>query len=134
MPFIRVSYLESQYEARQLNVISKAIMETLIQHYHVPEDDWFQVFHAHKQEEFYYSSHYLNVERSEGLLFIHITCKSGRTVEQKTCFYETLATTLSKALPMRKEDVFIVLAENEYADWSFGNGAAQMLHRTIGEA
>lgn len=28
---------------------------------------------------------------------------------------------------MRQEDVFIIINENEFADWSFGNGIAQML-------
>lgn len=96
----------------------------------MPEDDCFQVFHAHKREEFVYSHNYLNIERSDGLLFIQITCKSGRTTEQKTRLYETLAATLSQAVPMRKEDVFVVLVESEFADWSFGNGAAQMLQHT----
>jgi len=127
MPFIRVSYIDQQYETRQLQLISQTIMEALITHFHVPEDDCFQVFHAHKREEFVYSSNYLNTARTDGLLFIQITCKSGRTTEQKTSLYQTLATTLSSALSMRKEDVFIVIAETEFEDWSFGNGIAQML-------
>ncbi|REK75175.1 tautomerase family protein [Paenibacillus paeoniae] len=132
MPFIRVSYMEQQYESRQLEQISQTIMEALIQHFHVPEDDLFQVFHAHKREEFFYNRNYLNIERSNGLLFIQITCKSGRTVEQKRSLYDTLATKLSTAVPMRKEDVFIVLLETEFEDWSFGNGVAQMLQRREG--
>lgn len=133
MPFIRVSYMEQQYDAPQLNQISRTIMSALIQHFNVPEDDLFQVFHAHKKEEFYYSKNYLNVERSDGLLFIHITCKSGRTTKQKTNFYETLANNLSTTLSMRKEDVFVVLVETEFEDWSFGNGVAQMIQRTARE-
>lgn len=134
MPFIRVSYLEQQYEARQLARISRTIMSALIQHFRVPEDDLFQVFHAHKPGEFYYSKNYLDVERSDSLLFIQITLKSGRMTEQKTSFYKMLAEQLSNTLPMRKEDVFIVLVDTEFEDWSFGNGVAQMLGRSAGEA
>ncbi|WP_088832246.1 tautomerase family protein [Paenibacillus tyrfis] len=133
MPFIRVSYLEQQYESHQLKRISQTIMEALIAHFNVPVDDCFQVFHAHKREEFVYSRNYLNVDRSDGLLFIQITCKSGRTTEQKTSLYKTLATKLSTTLPMRKEDVFVVLVDTEFEDWSFGNGVAQMLQRTTEE-
>ncbi|WP_068621404.1 tautomerase family protein [Paenibacillus tuaregi] len=133
MPFIRVSYMEQQYNSLQLKQISHMIMEVLIQHFHVPEEDLFQVFHAHKRDEFMYSRNYLNVERSDGLLFIQITCKSGRTTEQKISFYETLATRLSTTLSVRKEDVFVVLLENEFEDWSFGNGVAQMFQRTAEE-
>ncbi|WP_239615549.1 tautomerase family protein [Cohnella mopanensis] len=134
MPFIRVSYLEQQYETHQLERISQAIMSALIQHFHVPEDDLFQVFHAHKPGEFYYSHDYLNIERSSGLLYIQITLKSGRTTEQKSSFYATLAEELSTTLYMRKEDVFIVLVDTEFEDWSFGNGIAQMLQRPVNEA
>lgn len=132
MPFIRVSYLEQQYSALQLEQVSETIMDALIQHFNVPENDWFHVFSSHEREEFFYSRNYLGVERSDGLLYIQITCKSGRTTEQKTGLYETLAKNLSNTIPMRKEDVFIVLVETEFEDWSFGNGVAQMLQ--TGEA
>lgn len=132
MPFIRVSYLEKQYDSNQLGRMSQTIMSALIQRFMVPENDLFQVFNSHKREEYFYSPAYLNVERSDGLLYIQITCKSGRTVEQKINLYETLANNLSNSIPMRKEDVFIMLVESEFEDWSFGNGVAQMLQ--IGEA
>lgn len=134
MPFIRVSYMEQQYEVGQLERISKVIMNNLIQHFHVPEDDFFQVFHAHKAGEFFYSPNYLNIERSHGLLYIQITLKSGRTTEQKTSFYQALADQLARTMPMRIEDVFIVLVDTEFEDWSFGNGIAQMLQRPAKEA
>lgn len=129
MPFIRVSYMKPQYEPSQLELVSQTIMHALIYHFNVPADDLFQVFHAHDPAEFYYSNNYLGVERSNGLLFIQITLKSGRTIEQKTTFYRTLAEQLSRRIPMRPEDVFIVLVDTEFEDWSFGNGIAQMLHR-----
>lgn len=131
MPFVRVSYLDQLYDSHQLERISQVIMEALIKDFSVPEDDCFQVFHAHKREQFVYSKSYLNVQRSDGLLFIQITCKSGRTAEQKKSLYETLALNLSTTLPMRKEDVFVVLVDTELEDWSFGNGMAQMLLGTI---
>lgn len=127
MPFIRVSYLENQYETQQLHLISKVIMNTLIQHFNVPEDDYFQVFHAHKESEFYYSKDYLSIERSNGLLYIQITLKSGRSTEQKTSFYSSLAEQLSDTVTIRKEDVFVVLVDTEFEDWTFGNGIAQMI-------
>lgn len=127
MPFIRVSYQEGQYEPTELPVISQAIMEALIEHFHVPEDDYFQVFHAHKPYEFYYNRTYLNVERSDRLLYIQITLKSGRTTEQKTSFYRTLADKLSDTAGIRRDDVFAVLVGTEFEDWTFGNGIAQMI-------
>ncbi|MGO4374252.1 tautomerase family protein [Paenibacillus sp. MCAF20] len=129
MSFIRVSYRENQYESKQLESISKTIMNSLIQHFHVPADDCFQVFHAHKSSEFVYDTNYLDIERSDGLLYIQITLKSGRTIQQKTSFYTLLAEQLSIVVGIRQEDVFVVLVGTEFEDWSFGNGQAQMLER-----
>ncbi len=53
MPFIRVSYRENHYDTKQLSIISETIMKALVQHFNVPEDDYFQVFHAHKASEFF---------------------------------------------------------------------------------
>lgn len=127
MPFVRVSYLDNKYDDQQLPIISREIMNALREHFNVPQDDFFQVFHAHKASEFYYSTNYLNIERTDGLLYIQITLKSGRSKEQKMSFYSKLAETLWSTLGIRKEDVFVVLVDTEFEDWTFGNGIAQMI-------
>ncbi|GGF86415.1 putative tautomerase YusQ [Paenibacillus albidus] len=127
MPFIRVSYQEDQYTPTELPLISKVIMEALIEHFNVPEDDCFQAFHAHKPYEFYYNRNYLNVERSDRLLYIQITLKSGRSTAQKTGFYKSLAEHLANIVNVRQDDVFAVLVNTEFEDWTFGNGIAQMI-------
>ncbi|BBH23612.1 hypothetical protein Back11_49570 [Paenibacillus baekrokdamisoli] len=127
MPFVRVSYLESQYTEKELPVISQSIMSALIEHFNVPENDYFQVFHAHKKSEFYYSKDYLNVSRTDQLLIIQITLGSGRSRDQKRSFYKRLAELLSSQCKIREEDVFVVLIETELEDWTFGKGLAQMI-------
>ncbi|MBE1441230.1 tautomerase family protein [Paenibacillus sp. OAS669] len=127
MPFIRVGYLEQQYGDKELPIISQCIMRALREHFHVPEDDYFQVFHAHKRSEFYYSPHYLNVERTDKLLYIQITLGSGRSRDQKKAFYRRLAELLAAECGIREEDVFAVLMETELEDWTFGKGIAQMI-------
>ncbi|MMZ64638.1 Tautomerase enzyme [compost metagenome] len=102
-------------------------MNALIEHFQVPEKDYFQVFHAHKQSEFYFSPDYLNVSRTDKLLYIQITMGSGRSTEQKKRFYQILAELLSIECEIRPEDVFVTLVETELEDWSFGNGLAQMI-------
>ncbi|MFS8211896.1 tautomerase family protein [Paenibacillus polymyxa] len=127
MPFVRVGYMEQQYTEHELPGISRCIMNALIEHFQVPEKDYFQVFHAHKQSEFYYSPDYLNVSRTDKLLYIQITMGSGRTTEQKKSFYQKLAELLSIECKVRPEDLFVTLVETELEDWSFGNGLAQMI-------
>ncbi|KAF6619113.1 MULTISPECIES: tautomerase family protein [Paenibacillus] len=127
MPFVRVGYLEQQYTEQELPGISRCIMNALIEHFQVPPKDYFQAFHAHKQSEFYYSSDYLNIFRTDKLLYIQITMGSGRTTEQKKSFYQRLAALISIKCKIRPEDVFVTLVETELEDWSFGNGLAQMI-------
>ncbi|MGD8188503.1 tautomerase family protein [Brevibacillus ginsengisoli] len=127
MPFMRVSYMENQYTERDLPIISQCIMSALIEQFNIPEKDFFQVFHAHKPSEFYYNPDYLNIARTDRLLYIQITCGSDRSRDQKSKLYKSLATLLSTECGIREEDVFIVLVETEAEDWSFGNGVAQMI-------
>jgi phenylpyruvate tautomerase PptA (4-oxalocrotonate tautomerase family) len=127
MPFVRVSYLEGQYTDKELPVISQNIMNALIEHFNVPENDYFQVFHAHKKSEFYYSKDYLNVFRTDQLLYIQITLGSGRSRDQKRSFYKRLAELLSAQCKISEEDVFVTLIETELEDWTFGKGLAQMI-------
>ncbi|TQR98623.1 tautomerase family protein [Paenibacillus ottowii] len=127
MPFVKVSYMEQQYTEQELPGISRCIMNALIEHFQVPPKDYFQVFHAHRASEFYYSPDYLNVPRTGKLLYIQITMGSGRTTEQKKSFYQRLADLISIECKVRPEDVFVTLIETELEDWSFGNGLAQMI-------
>jgi hypothetical protein len=50
--------------------------------------------------------------------------RAGRPNEKKRA-YRTVAENLHMRLGVRKQDVMIVLAENESIDWSFGDGEAQ---------
>lgn len=127
MPFVRVGYLENQYTDNQFLGISQCIMSALIEHFNVPIDDYFQVFHAHKKSEFYYSKNYLNISRTDQLLYIQITLGSGRSRDQKRNFYKRLAELLSAQCKIQEEDVFVVLVETELEDWTFGKGLAQMI-------
>ncbi|NRS50050.1 tautomerase family protein [Brevibacillus sp. HB2.2] len=127
MPFVRVGYLENQYTEKDLPIISQCIMSALRDHFSVPENDFFQVFHAHGQSEFYYSPDYLNIARTDRLLYIQITCGSGRSRDQKRAFYKNLSVLLSIQCNIQEEDVFVVLLETEVEDWTFGNGIAQMI-------
>ncbi|OCT15944.1 tautomerase [Paenibacillus pectinilyticus] len=127
MPFVRVSYLDNQYTEAELPIISQCILETLMTHFHVPADDYFQIFHGHSKHEFYYDPQYLGVARSDRLLYIHISLASGRSTEQKRQFYRALASLISTKCQICDNDIFVVLHETEREDWSFGKGLAQMI-------
>jgi phenylpyruvate tautomerase PptA (4-oxalocrotonate tautomerase family) len=62
----------------------------------------------------------------QNVVFVEITLVRGRTVEKKKALYAAVAKELGAA-GVRPDDVFVVLHETERADWSFGNGEAQVL-------
>jgi phenylpyruvate tautomerase PptA (4-oxalocrotonate tautomerase family) len=72
-----------------------------------------------------YDPSYLDIPRTDGIIFIQITLNEGRAVELKKSFYKTLAERLNKELNVRMEDVFVSLVEVKKENWSFGNGIAQ---------
>ncbi|GGJ00696.1 tautomerase family protein [Paenibacillus hunanensis] len=129
MPFIRTDYQQQAYRSEQLKQISEGLMQALQEHFQVPDKDYFQVFHAHEQWQFMYDDHYLDVERSDRLLYIQITLGSERSVEQKKAFYKRAAELVEQRAGVRQQDVFITLLETGLENWSFGNGQAQMIER-----
>jgi phenylpyruvate tautomerase PptA (4-oxalocrotonate tautomerase family) len=91
----------------------------------VPAKDNFQIITEHDKNGLVYDPDYLDIGRSDGVIFIQITLNEGRTLEAKKHFYKTLAERLNRELDVRMEDVLINLVEVKKENWSFGNGVAQ---------
>ncbi|HZY61228.1 MAG TPA: tautomerase family protein [Edaphobacter sp.] len=123
MPLVRIS-MKTGRTAAQKRLIADAIYDAMRGTLNVPENDRFQIVTEHSGDDLIYDRHYLNIERSDGTIFIHVFLRKGRTVEMKQAFYRRTAELLQNA-GVRPEDVFIVLSENDLSDWSFGNGIAQ---------
>ncbi len=77
----------------------------------VPEKDNFQVITEHDSQNLIYDPSYLDIPRTDGIIFIQITLNEGRTLELKKAFYQQLAQRLHGELGVRIEDVFINLVE-----------------------
>ena len=126
MPFVQIHLRAGRSEA-WLQKLSRTIHQSMTEEINVPEDDYFQVIRQHEKSEFFYDPFYLQVERTDELIYIHFTLKQARTPEQKKALYRSIASRIHSELGVRKEDVFIMLAGNQAEDWSFGNGRAQMI-------
>ncbi|MEE9148826.1 MAG: tautomerase family protein, partial [Candidatus Tectomicrobia bacterium] len=87
--------------------------------------DNFQVITEHEKDALVYDPEYLNIPRTDGVVFIQITLNEGRTLDRKKAFYKTLAERLHQEVGVRMEDVFINLVEVKKENWSFGKGIAQ---------
>lgn len=109
MPFVQIHLRAGRSEA-WLKKLSRTIHQSMIEEINVPEDDYFQVIRQYEKSEFFYDPSYLQVERTDELIYIHFTLKHSRTTEQKKALYRSIASGIHSELGVRKEDVFIMLA------------------------
>ncbi|MEO3892246.1 tautomerase family protein [Nonomuraea sp. B5E05] len=127
MPFVRISLNRQPGDfARQ---VGEQVQQAMIQALGIPAGDRFHVITQHGEGELVYDPSFLDVERTDGIIFIQITLATGRDREAKTTLYQAIAGRLSAELAVRPEDVFITLLEVPVENFSFGNGEAQFADR-----
>lgn len=124
MPLVRIDLLEGK-SAEFKSQLGELVYESMLETIGIPEEDKFVVVNDLKAEELIFSTNYLGVDRTDGIVIIQITMNEGRTTEVKKALYKTVADNLNNQLDIRKEDVFINLVEVNKENWSFGNGIAQ---------
>ena len=124
MPLVRISLMKGKPEGFGKKV-GEVVYRTMVDTINVPAKDNFQVITEHDKNSLIYDPSYLDVRRTDGVIFIQITLNEGRTGEVKKAFYKTLSERLHKELGVRMEDVFVNLVEVKKENWSFGNGSAQ---------
>ena len=124
MPLVRIDLLEGK-TAEFKSQLGELVYESMLETIGIPEEDKFVVVNDLKAEELIFSTNYLGVDRTDGIVIIQITMNEGRSTEVKKALYKTVADKLNSQLDIRKEDVFINLVEVNKENWSFGNGIAQ---------
>jgi phenylpyruvate tautomerase PptA (4-oxalocrotonate tautomerase family) len=126
MPFVNI-YLPDRFTGNVKKEISLSVHESLITVFNIPEKDYFQVIHKVGPEDLLFPDNYLNIQHTDNLIYIHITCGIGRTAEMKKALYALIAQKIADRTPVEANDVIIILNEIAWENWSFGNGIAQMI-------
>jgi 4-oxalocrotonate tautomerase len=124
MPLVHISLRAGKppaYRQAIFDSIYRAMHET----FNVPEDDQFMTIREHEAVDFRYSASYLNIARSDDLVFVQITANNTRTVEQKRALFGRIAELLGESIGIRPEDVFVSIVEVAKENWSLGCGLAQ---------
>lgn len=124
MPFARISLRTGKTDAYK-KAIFDGVYHALRETFDVPEDDQFMVMTEHEAANFRYGASYLDIARSDDLVFIQITANNTRTLAQKTALFRRIAELLGESPGIRPEDVFVSLVEVEKENWSLGCGLAQ---------
>jgi len=131
MPFVHVYYREDLLSKEDLKKVSNSIHHSLIEHFNVPEDDYFHMCLPYPSNQFFYDPDYLlegEKKRSDKMIHISITCAPGRTINQKRNLYKSISEVFFHHLKISTTDIFITLNESPAENWSFGQGIAQMVN------
>jgi len=125
MPLARIDLVQGKSDHYR-RTIGDVVYEAMVDILKAPKDDRFQVINEHPPQNQIADENFLGIRRTADCVFIQLTLNAGRTVEVKKAFYKAVADGLHACLGHRREDVIISLVEVANADWSFGNGEAQI--------
>jgi len=129
MPFVQI-YLPATFSPKQKKNISQSVQESLVAIFNVPRDDYFQVIKNVTPEDLIHPDSYLDIPHTDNMVYIYVNCGTGRTKEMKVALYESIAQKIANGAEVNINDVFIVLNEVPWENWSFGQGKAQMLNKS----
>jgi phenylpyruvate tautomerase PptA (4-oxalocrotonate tautomerase family) len=124
MPLVRISLREGT-TAEYRKSIADGVHQAMIEAIAVPAKDRFQVISEYRTGDLIYDPDYLDVKRSDKIVFVQITLSTGRKPGQKRALFKRMAELLAKSPGLREEDLLINLVEVSWENWSFGNGEAQ---------
>jgi len=124
MPLVQIS-VPAGKSAEFIKSVSGGVHDAMVATIDIPSADRFQAICEHPSGWLVCDPTYLGVERSAEAIIVRITMRSGRTNEKKRALYKAIAQNLHDRAGVRKQDVMVVLFENEAIDWSFGEGEAQ---------
>ncbi|QUH02413.1 tautomerase family protein [Saccharopolyspora erythraea] len=124
MPFVRIDALKA--DGDRLEALGTAVRDAMVETIGIPPDDRFQVLVSHDgtSSTLRYDD-YLGVHRDDGIVYVAITMRSGRTPAQKRALYRRIAELAHEYAGAEPRNVFITVTENESIDWSLGHGVAQ---------
>ncbi|MFZ6773560.1 tautomerase family protein [Undibacterium sp. SXout7W] len=125
MPFIRTAVKKGCSAARKKDIVH-GIHQALIDSIHMPEDELFNLLTEYEPDDFFYSRTFNGIARSDDLVVVEITMRRGRSDAMKKDLYAKIAENLQKCAAVSPADIFIFTHENDYSDWSVGNGAFAM--------
>lgn len=124
MPLLHISLRAGKPESYR-QAIFDGLYRAMRETFNVPEDDQFMTITEHDAANFRYGASYLDIARSDDLVFIQISAMNTRTVEQKKALFRRIAELLGESPGIRSEDVFVNLVEGTKENWSLGHGLAQ---------
>ena len=116
MPFVTITLQEGKdkkFIKSLSEIIHTAMQETIV----FPAEVLFHKIHEMKKKQMIYLKEFRGIKRSGNMVFLECTIKTGRTSDQKQAMYKRISEDLFTKLGIRKEDIIIVIRENQAEDW-----------------
>jgi phenylpyruvate tautomerase PptA (4-oxalocrotonate tautomerase family) len=115
MPFVRTAVPAATSPARRQHIVRG-----------MPQDELFNLVSDYRDGEFFCDRSFNGIARSENVVVVEITMRRGRSDAMKRALYSAIARNLEERAAVSAKDVFIFMHENDYSDWSVGNGVFAM--------
>jgi phenylpyruvate tautomerase PptA (4-oxalocrotonate tautomerase family) len=125
MPFIRTAVPASTPKDRRKAIVN-GIHTALVDAIGMPADELFNLVSAYEPDDFHCDRRFNGIARTDAVIVIEITMRRGRSDAMKRDLYAKIAANLGRDAGVLPGDVFIFTHENDYSDWSVGNGAFAM--------
>lgn len=125
MPFVRTALPYGTEPHRKCSIV-QGIHDALVEGIGMPEDELFNLVTEYRDGEFFFDRTFNGIARSESLIVVEITMRRGRSDAMKRALYAAIARNLQANAAVSPKDVFIFMHENDYSDWSVGNGVFAM--------
>ena len=125
MPFVRTNLPHGIEPARKQNIV-QGIHDALVEGIGMPNDELFNLVSEYRDGEFFFDRTFNGIARSDQLIVVEITMRRGRSDAMKRSLYAAIARNLEANAAVSPKDVFIFMHENDYSDWSVGNGVFAM--------
>jgi len=125
MPFIRVAVKKGTSPADKKGIVD-GIHQALVDSIGMPQDELFNLVSEYAAEDFFYDRRFNGIHRSDSLVVVEMTMRRGRSDAMKKSLYANIAANLEANAKVSPRDVFIFTHENDYSDWSVGNGSFAM--------
>jgi phenylpyruvate tautomerase PptA (4-oxalocrotonate tautomerase family) len=125
MPFVRTAIRRGTDPARKREIVM-SIHDALVTAIGMPVEELFNLVTEYDPDDFFYDRTFNGIARSDHLVMVEITMRRGRSDAMKTALYATIAANLEARASVSPRDVLIFMHENDYSDWSVGNGRFAM--------
>ncbi|MDB5522008.1 MAG: tautomerase enzyme family protein [Tardiphaga sp.] len=125
MPFVRTALPLGTEPGRKQRIV-QGIHDALVEAIGMPEDELFNLVTEYRDGQLFFDRGFNGITRSDALIVVEITMRRGRSDAMKRSLYAAIARNLEADAEVSPKDVFIFVHENDYSDWSVGNGVFAM--------